>query len=276
MRLLFIAILCFHFLIAKCSDTAHIRLAEDSIKIWFNKITPGNYSKSYDLINDSIQETLKRIIIKPSSFKYPFDSLNKIGKIFSPDSLFRIISWNIPLNYGKHKYFAFIIYNDTAKKIYTLTELSDHPDDSLIYKDSIFTPLRWYGALYYDIIQTSYLNITYYTLLGFDFNNLFTSRKIIDMIRYDNSGIPTFGYPVFVIKNKTKKRLVFEYSARIVMSLKYNSKKQMIVFDHLSPSAQNYESNYEFYGPDFSFDGLTFKNGRWLFVEDVDARTGHK
>ena len=34
----------------------------------------------------------------------------------------------------------------------------------------------------------------------------------------------------------------------------------------------SFEGQYQFYGPDLSYDGFEFKNGKWLYIKDVDAR----
>lgn len=46
----------------------------------------------------------------------------------------------------------------------------------------------------------------------------------------------------------------------------------MILFDHLGPSEDGLEGQYQFYGPSFQTDGLAFKDGKWTFIENVDAR----
>jgi hypothetical protein len=46
----------------------------------------------------------------------------------------------------------------------------------------------------------------------------------------------------------------------------------MITFDHLVPFHPIYENNYEFYGPDGSFEGLQFEDGTWIQRTDIDAR----
>ncbi|NJK97401.1 MAG: hypothetical protein HC905_23045 [Bacteroidales bacterium] len=64
------------------------------------------------------------------------------------------------------------------------------------------------------------------------------------------------------------------------MMLNYDEMLKSIVFDHLAPSESRYTGQYEFYGPDFSFDGLIFKENQWVLVEDVKpnrpARSGKK
>ena len=54
------------------------------------------------------------------------------------------------------------------------------------------------------------------------------------------------------------------------MSLTYDKRLKMIIWDHLSPSKQELAGNYKYYGPDMTFDGLYFEKGVWKYVSDVD------
>ena len=67
---------------------------------------------------------------------------------------------------------------------------------------------------------------------------------------------------------------MFEYSSDVSMSVKYNDKKNQIVYSHLAPRELGsiLEGLPQYYGPDGSFDALTQKKDKWVTVEDVDAR----
>jgi hypothetical protein len=56
------------------------------------------------------------------------------------------------------------------------------------------------------------------------------------------------------------------------MNLSYNEKMKMIVFDHLSPSESKYAGQYMYYGPDFSYDGLLFKDKKWFYQAHLDLK----
>jgi hypothetical protein len=56
------------------------------------------------------------------------------------------------------------------------------------------------------------------------------------------------------------------------MSLRYQENKDWIVFDHLAPSQTSLEGQYEFYGPDFTFDAFQWEKKRWVFKANVDVR----
>jgi hypothetical protein len=56
------------------------------------------------------------------------------------------------------------------------------------------------------------------------------------------------------------------------MSINYDERLDMIVFDHLAPFEPILSGNFAFYGPDGSFDGFKFENGSFRWYRDVDAR----
>ena len=64
-------------------------------------------------------------------------------------------------------------------------------------------------ALYYKIIPVIKKNKTYYTLLGWDGNDMFSNKKIIEILEFKKSKLQ-FGNSMFVYPNqRTKKRLYF-------------------------------------------------------------------
>ena len=56
------------------------------------------------------------------------------------------------------------------------------------------------------------------------------------------------------------------------MMLNYQAKEATIVMDHLSPRDASFKNNFEYYGPDFSYDGFKLMNGRWRFIEDMQLK----
>ncbi len=223
--------------------------------------------KIYDKINQLFAETLKM----PEAFSYPFDSLRNTGKIVSKDGKVRIFTWNLLLSDASQRYYGYVLYkpgNIGQHIVFSLTDCTDMSEAPLF---SELKPDSWYGALYYEIIERKWGNTTLYTLLGYDPHNLFISRKIIDCIYFKDNEL-IFGAPVFKTGKNIQYRLFFAYSAKVAMSLKYNENLKMIVFDHLSPSSSAYSGLYQYYGPDFSFDGLKFDDNYWVLVEDIDVR----
>ncbi len=222
--------------------------------------------------NFRLKSTFERALSVEHSFDYSFDSLKEIGRIYSPDKAFRIINWDLARNDGTHDYFGFIQVYNIKKKTYLLYFLTDKSADIKNAENAIGDANKWFGMLYYKIIPVKVKGKKYYTLLGFDGNDKLTSKKIIDVLSFNTDGSPRFGADLFKLEKKSPKRVIFEYAAQAVMSLKYNEDTRQIMFDHLSPSEPKLEGQFQYYGPDFSFDALEFKKGKWVYTPDVDAR----
>ena len=219
-------------------------------------------------MNKKVIDVFNRMLSIEGSFDFPFDSLKYLGKIYSPDRLLRIFSWNIPMLDGTHRYFGYIQYRsskDGSIKLYFL----DDSMNSRLTSDGVYTPDKWYGALYYEIVIAECKGKVFYTVLGFAFNNYLTNYKIVDVLSFKNGEI-IIGSPIFKDKESLNFRKIFEYSARVSMMMRYEKDRSMIVYDHLSPSQPDYEGQYQFYGPDSSYDGLEFKDCFWNLIEDLN------
>jgi hypothetical protein len=221
-------------------------------------------------INHGLLSLFDEILSLDSSFYYPFDSLKNMGKIYSSDTLVRIYSWNLPLSNGTHKYFVYFQHlerkNGPVQHVFLYNKSNNPPDSVQIYNSE-----NWYGALYYQVLRNECESRVSYTVLGFRFNDYLTNSKIIDEIVFTETDIE-FGSPVFRSGNKVNNRVVFEYSARVAMMLRYDSEHQMIVFDHLSPTEPQYKGKYQFYGPDSSYDGYRNRSCFWDLEEDLDLK----
>ena len=219
-------------------------------------------------MNKKVIDVFNRMLSIEESFDFPFDSLKYLGKIYSPDRLLRIFSWNIPMLDGTHRYFGYIQYRsskDGSIKLYFL----DDSMNSRLTSDGVYTPDKWYGALYYEIVKAECKGKVFYTVLGFAFNNYLTNYKIVDVLSFKKGEI-IIGSPIFKDKESLNFRKIFEYSARVSMMMRYEKDRSMIVYDHLSPSQPDYEGQYQFYGPDSSYDGLEFKDCFWNLIEDLN------
>ena len=81
-----------------------------------------------------------------------------------------------------------------------------------------------------------------------------------------------FGGDIHIKDKPIQKRLIFEYSSEVAMTLNYDENLEMIVYDHLRPHQPFFEGNYRFYAPDGSYDALRFEKGEFYQEEDIDAR----
>ncbi|NOY37924.1 MAG: hypothetical protein GXO83_10160 [Chlorobi bacterium] len=245
---------------------------EIRLRQYFDTIRTSRSDKTKAFIADTIFGIFSTVLDNPESFTYPFDSLENVGKIFPPDSGFRVLNWNIPNNDGTHLYYLMLQFPDTTAHTIKVTAMKSALPERDIPENKELTPEQWYGALYYEILENRTDTVTWYTLLGIRYHDFFTTKKVIDILWFQKDGTPQFGAPVFVYPDHTSYRVVFEFSAHVSMLLHYDQDLKMIIFDHLSPSRPSYKGMYQFYGPDFSYDGFIFKKGKWYYREDLDVR----
>ena len=242
---------------------------EQDLNIQFEALKIASDDSVKLSISKKIMGDLKTVLGKKGSFSYPFNLINNLGKVTSPDEQVRIFSWNYTLVNGEYRYFALCLKKDGRKN--RLFELQQN----LKVEESMVTKLssdQWLGALYYQIVPFKYNKKSMYLLLGWDGNKDRTSKKVIETLGFSKTGDPEFGFPVINWRGKRLSRVIFEYSKQAQMQLKYHERANCIVFDHLSPSEPRYINQFEYYGPDFSYDALELNNGIWNLVEEYDMK----
>lgn len=253
----------------------------DTLKIICKKLYTTQNDADKKKYNQQLVNTFERALSTENSFDYSFDSLNDIARLTASDKQVRIINWNVHYSDGTHEYFGFVQnkFSQTKKKGLfrkeTTNSIKLHPltDKSNTIKNpetTISDNKNWFGMLYYTIIVKKAKKQTYYTLLGWDGNDKISQKKIIDILTFDGNGNPRFGADIFNMPKKNPKRVIFEYAASCTMSLRYNTKKDSIVFDHLAPENPLLEGQYQYYCIDMSYDGFGFKNGKWNYGADLN------
>lgn len=244
--------------------------AEDSLKYYLDSMRTTKVEKRKFYWNNKLREKLKSTLELTGAMEYGFDKLQSMGKMISPDRYFRIFNWNIENADMTHSYFGYILVPSNKKG--RVIELSDK--SAAIEKPEAqgLNNQRWYGCLYYKIIVSDVKGKNEYTLLGFDMNTRASKKRIIEVLSFSGDKA-NFGESIFNFSDKTaRKRVVFEYSAEVQMTLRWEENNQRIVFDHLIPLSPDAEGLYEFYVPDGSYDALVLENGKWRLEQDVDAR----
>lgn len=214
------------------------------------------------------------LLKEPESYSYPFDSIKPLSKLKSKDGAIRVYTWFQPSREdGTFRYYGMIQKYNAAKKELKTIGLSEVKTDSDTIETKEMRAESWLGAVYYDITEQKLNKKTVYYLLGWQGNDRFTSRKVIEVLSFDQWDNITFGAPVFTDENGKKKfREVFEFTSEAVMLLRYLPKKKMFVFDHLSPASGMAKGQYRYYGPDFTYDGYRLKKGLWYYKSNLDLR----
>ena len=271
-RLLFI--LCFLLILPQVHSQDYIPVpVEDSLFQMFMKFPRMGGVEEMQGLNDNILDYMEENLTRPQSLKYRFDSLKqRAGIIDAEDGFFRIITWNLPLNAWEHEYYGIIqVYHKEIDSciIHRLNNrLVDIPDILHARTDAS----NWPGALYYDVIRKKNGRELIYTLIGFNFNDRFSDKKIIDVLHFDEEKNPWFGKNVFTTPLGMQHRVIFEYSGEVAMNLRYNQDLKMIVYDHLEPIEPELKNFPRYYAPDFSYDGYKFRRGLWEYKADLDVR----
>jgi len=280
---IFLLTIIFSFLLSNiwAQYDSQIIEEEDNLKILFDSLYYSTNDSTKIAINNEILDIFEYILYIDASFDYPFDSLTRIGKIKSKDGLLRIYNWNIAFNNNTNQYFGFIQYNNKPKEEFVIYPLIDKSDSIDFPEKQSLDNENWYGALYYEIIESKSKYRNYYTLLGWDGYSEQITRKVIDVLYFSMSGKPHFGANIFHVyrdeklksRKIKKKRIIFNYSGRATMMLRYDKKSKMIYFDHLAPRNSYFKDNYQYYGPDMSFDALFLRKGNWIQEKNIDIRT---
>ncbi|NND93988.1 MAG: hypothetical protein HKN45_03930 [Flavobacteriales bacterium] len=213
---------------------------------------------------------LKSTLFKSGAFQHPFAGLN-MCKLTSPDDRFRIFNWNVPLDRGEHFYEALVVIPNGKSGMVEVIELRDMSAEIERPEHKILKSDKWFGTLYYEIVPFKRSGGDHYALLGWDGDSQITTKKVIDVMVVSGNNV-RFGAPVFKTERGLKKRLLFTYAEQVSMSLIYQEKERRFIFDHLAPKESRLEGQYQFYGPDMSFNALNYRKGKWAWVSDVEFK----
>jgi hypothetical protein len=251
------------------------KLTEDSLKPLSKQILDLSKSEEERLAaNVKLKAILKRFLEKENAMNFIFDTLNPIARLAPEDKRFVIYNWELPHSNGTYTYFAFILHKTIKDKVYEVTELIDASSTIKRPEMALLKPTQWFGAHYYKLITVKRKGQTYYCLLGADWNDRLSKKKLMEVLSFEKDGSIKFGAPIINYNKSTVNRLIFEYSSNVSMSFNYDEKSKRIIFDHLSPIEEGLKGQYQFYAPDLSYDALKFKKGKWQHFENIDARNG--
>jgi hypothetical protein len=256
-------------LVAQEPDYLELVKAETRLQGLFNQLYSDSLSDAEPFL-DTIRREMTESLAMQGSMDFPWNSLDKIGIITSRDKKMRLFTWHLMDDFDHYRYFGFVQVA-TKKGKSRFYELKDNgkPQRGIMKIDQ--SEEDWYGKLYYQVLTNQYKRKTYYTLLGMDFNNGRSTIKSVEVMAIQRN-TPLFVKSLFFNGRDKVDRFVLEYSDQVAISVRYNQGSDMITFDHLVPFHPIYENNFEFYGPDGSYDGLEFSGGLWNYRSDIDAR----
>ncbi len=256
---------------------------EDSLKVLAKSFLTDEATEDRMRKDSVFIKTLIRGLQVKNSFYFPFDSVQGVSHLYAPDSTFRLFTWQ--LNYQNDYAFSRqrgAIQFRTADGSLRLIALKDYSEFADNPVDSARTKNTWIGAVYYNIIETSYNNKNYYTLFGIDANSYRTNKKWIDVLTFDTQGQPIFGaQPFFVFekdeaKRKPQRRFSIEYKKDASTTMNFDEDLKSILVDHLISESNEPEYPWTFV-PDGDYEGFTWTDGRWkyvpkIFTEKIDMK----
>lgn len=290
-KVLCFVVLAFVGMTSFAQKNSEFRFWEDSLITLRDQVMNESDETSRLALNEDFMTLLEEVLQMPNSFKHTWDSVQNFAVLASPDQVFKIFTWYVVKNDLSVENFGFVqVYNEGRKK-FVLFPLYDKRSTIDYPKTQIGNHNRWYGAVYYKLIQTKEKNLTYYTLLGWNGNNLFTNQKVIEILHFNKEMTPIFGARMFKNYPEKVSRVIFEYSKNAVLHLnyenqeyevstgKYNPKTHqtdykrmscpMIIFDELIPMADGMKSS-AYMVPESSLNqGFVEEDGKWLYLPSV-------
>jgi len=255
---------------SQTSDKERIGIVEAELNYALQDLRMAKKDDQMRALNDTFQAIMDRVIEEDWFFHHPFSALQSVGKIYSEDKEVRIISWNVQWEDNSNSYFAYVLKREKRKDGHFVVKLKDNSKMLPRQPKDILDSDNWYGALYYEIKDVQKGRKTYYTVFGFDANNDRSKIKLLDILHFTGKTLK-LGYPFFETKDGWANRVYFEHSAKAVMSLKYDKKRELIIFDHLSPESPGLAEFREYYVPDMSYDAYMFEENKWRLREDIIA-----
>jgi hypothetical protein len=254
------------------NDMKNLRKKEDSLKVmlknsFLDSLTAGR------MRNDSLFiRTFVRSLQVKNSFYFPFDSVQGMSKIFAPDSSFKIFTWHLDYDGAYIRQRGAIQFKtpDGSLRLVPLTDYSEFADNPM---DSVRTKDTWIGAVYYNIIKTTYNGRNFYTLFGYDANSMRSNKKWIEVLTFNEKNLPVFGGPFFSfekdsVKRPTQFRYGIEYKKDASTMVNYDPELGLILVDHLVSESDEPDNPWTLI-PDGDYVGFKWVNGKWLHINKV-------
>lgn len=270
--LLDLCLLVSFFALGQSNDVQLLKQKEDSLKRLAVSIVMDK-DAGVRFRSDSIfTRTLVRALKIPNSFRFPFDSIAQVSRLYAPDSTFRIFTWQVVRDENLARRHGAIQMKtaDGSLKLFPLIDRTILINNTF---DTITSNEWWIGAIYYRIILTKHKEQSYYTLLGYDENNMRSTKKRMEILTFDLMGKPVFGKPIIsfvedTLPKQAQSRFWLEYKKDANARFQFDEELNMIIYDHLIPEEGEVGKKFT-YIPDGDYEGFKWKDGKWVHIDKV-------
>ncbi len=228
-------------------------------------------------INDSIYAEIHGTLKSYRATDFPFDSVQFIRMVSPESNYFKLITWTVPFG-DHHSYYGFLVKK--TGRTDTIIELKQNDGQRAPYH--AYPAHVWPGAVYHELITQQHRAKTFYTLLGWVDAEQGISRRIIEVLTFDDAGAPVFGAPVIQLGRQLHHRVLFEFTDQVPFHLAYeeqylpnrrNRKGMMIVFNRLGGNDPRMGRFFRAPVPSYdTFDALIFEDGVWNLYPNIDVR----
>ncbi|MEI8053787.1 MAG: hypothetical protein WCH52_08575 [Bacteroidota bacterium] len=252
-------------------DLNRLKIQEDSMKKPSIGLIQGINASDRFKADSIFTKTFVRALKTRNSFYYPFDSLFTISKLYSPDSLFKIYTWQLIIDDNIIRQHGAIQMN-TADGILKLFPLIDKSENTQKIQDTIANNYGWMGAVYYKIILNKAKDKSIYTLLGFDEDNIRCNRKFIEVLHFENEE-PIFGGNYFDFRkdssqSQQRARHIMEFKKEAGPRLTFDREMNMIIMEHLVSESNEPKKKWTLVG-DGDYEGFKWNGTTWVYIPKV-------
>jgi hypothetical protein len=248
-------------------DAQKIKVLEDTIRIYGDTLINSQIKENRTIASYRIIKTLSKALKIKNSFYYRWDSLLPMKIIQPEDGSFKLFTWYTRSDEDMYKYFGTIQIKSDTLKMFPLIDYSDFTDNQ---EQVVVDNNNWIGCLYYGIKTVKSGKNTFYTLFGWDGNNMTSNKKILEALWFRN-GKPRFGATIFDFgKGKVQNRFILEFADEASATLNFDASENKIVYDHVAPNGDALEGFYANYIPDGTYEGFSWKKGKWHHVDNIE------
>lgn len=244
---------------------------EDSMLVTADSMYHAFIPDDRAIYTERFVKQLVQALKQPGSWNYDFPKLKEeISIMYPDDKSFRIFNWGIAPTDVTRRYYGAIQLPGETLKLFPLVDYTSELKKCA--EDTVLTNGKWLGGLIYKIIPQDVDGQTVYTLFSLNASSSISNKKILDPMILTEKGV-VFGAPIFGVNSECKpgeriNRFILEYKKEVQVSMNWDTEFNAIYFDKLVSQVNDPNRKYT-YVPSGQYDGLKWRNGSWVYVENL-------